>query len=106
MRGGSRGGGRYEARPAIRVDQGPAPRQPSQRRRMKPALLLLGPRIRQCPGKAGDRKVRRRGPIDDRRNDARRQEGKRDDQADVPPYLGICGQRLGKASFGAGLTLS
>ena len=51
--------------------------------------------IRQCPGKAGDRKVRRRGPIDDRRNDARRQEGKRDEQADVPFSLDLTFGNLG-----------
>ncbi len=34
------------------------------------ALLLLGPRIRQRFGEAGDREIRRRGAIDDRRNDA------------------------------------
>jgi hypothetical protein len=49
----------------------------------------LGPRIRQCPGEASDREVRRCGAIDDRRNDARRQEGKRDEQADVPFSLDL-----------------
>jgi hypothetical protein len=34
-------------------------------------------------GETGDREVRGRGAIDDRHNDARRQEGKRDEQADV-----------------------
>jgi hypothetical protein len=38
-------------------------------------LLLLGPRIGQGLGDAGDREVRRRGAIDDRRSDARRQDG-------------------------------
>jgi len=39
------------------------------------ALLLLDPRTRQRLGEAGDREIRRRGPIDDRRNDAGRNEG-------------------------------
>jgi hypothetical protein len=48
-------------------------------------------------GETGDREVRGRGAIDDRHNDARRQEGKRDEQADVPfsldPPLGNLGER-------------
>ena len=69
---------------------------------MKPyPSLLLGPRIRQCPGKASDREVRRRGPIDDRRNYARRQEGKRSQQADVPFSLDLT---LGDLGEGANAT--
>src|SRR5450759_2620190 len=46
-------------------------------------LLLLRPRIRQRPGEAGDREIRRRAAIDDRRNDARRHEGEGCQQTDV-----------------------
>jgi hypothetical protein len=60
--------------------------------------LLLAPGIGQCPGKAGDRKVRRRGPIDNRRNDARRQEGKGDEQADVPFSLDLTLGDLGEGA--------
>jgi hypothetical protein len=51
-------------------------------------------------GETGDREVRGRGAIDDRHNDARRQEGKRDEQADVPFALGLT---LGNLGEGGGL---
>jgi hypothetical protein len=35
------------------------------------ALLLLGPRLRQCFGEAGDREIRRGGAINDRRANSR-----------------------------------
>ena len=53
------------------------------------ALLLLDPGIGQSLGEAADREVRRRGAIDDRRNDAGRQEGEGSEQADVPFTLGF-----------------
>ena len=53
------------------------------------ALLLLDPGIGQSLGEAADREVRRRGAIDDRRNDAGRQEGEGSEQADVPFTLGL-----------------
>jgi len=40
-------------------------------------------------GEAAGREVRRRGAIDDRRNDAGRQEGEGSEQADVPFALGL-----------------
>jgi hypothetical protein len=61
------------------------------------ALLLLDPGIGQGIGEAGDREVRGRGAIDDRRNDAGRQEGERSHQADVPFALGLT---LSIAEFG------
>ena len=64
-------------------------------------LLLLAPGIGQGPGEAGDRNVRRRGPLDDRRNDARRQEGKRDEQADVPFSLDLTLGDLGERANAA-----
>src|ERR1700730_6290793 len=45
--------------------------------------------IGQSLGEAGDGEVRRRGVIDDRRNDAGRQEGEGSEQADVPFTLGF-----------------
>jgi hypothetical protein len=51
--------------------------------------LLLAPGIGQGLGEASDREVRRCGSIDDSRNDARRQKGKRDEQADVPFTQGL-----------------
>ncbi len=53
------------------------------------ALILLGPGIRQRLGEIGDREIRRRSAIDDRRNDAGRNEGKRCQLADVPFALGF-----------------
>src|ERR1700730_14213603 len=53
------------------------------------ALLLLDPGIGQSLGEAADREVRRRGAIDDRRNDAGRQEGEGSEQADVRFALGF-----------------
>ena len=58
------------------------------RREPNPSLLLA-PGIGQGLGEASDREVRRCGSIDDRRNDARRQKGKRDEQADVPFTQGL-----------------
>src|ERR1700730_17389817 len=66
-------------RPNRRADicfQANAPRATSQ----SAPLLLLDPGIGQGLGEAGDREVRRRGAIDDRRNDARRKEGKGGEQ--------------------------
>ena len=60
------------------------------------ALLLLGPRTRQGLGEAGDREIRRRGAIDDRRNDAGRNEGEGCQQADVPFTLGFALGNLGE----------
>ena len=59
-------------------------------------LLLLGPRIGQGLGEAGDGEIRRRGAIDDRRNDAGRQEGEGSEQADVPFALGLTLGNLGE----------
>ena len=53
------------------------------------ALLLLDPGIGQSLGKAGDGEIHWCGAIYDRRNDAGRQEGKRDEQADVPFSLDL-----------------
>ncbi len=64
-------------------------------------LLLLGPRIGQGLGEAGDREVRRRGAIDDRRNDAGRQEGEGSEQADVPFALGLTLGDLGEGGNAA-----
>ena len=64
-------------------------------------LLLLGPRIRQGLGEAGDGEIRRCGAIDDRRNDAGRQEGERSQQADVPFPLGLTLGDLGEGANGA-----
>jgi hypothetical protein len=61
--------------------------------------LLLATRIGQ--GEAVDRKIRRRGPIADRRNDARRQEGKRSQQADVPLSLDLTLGNLGERTNAA-----
>ena len=62
------------------------------------APLLLTPGIGQGLGEAGDREVRRRGSINDRRNDARRQEGKGGEQADVPFALDLTLSNLGEGS--------
>ena len=51
--------------------------------------LLLGPGIRQGFGEAGDREIRRRCAIGDRCDDARRKEGERSEQADVPFAHGL-----------------
>ncbi len=55
------------------------------------APLLLTPGIGQGLGEAGDREVRRRGSINDRRNDARRQEGKGGEDWSLTPgrYVGV-----------------
>ena len=60
------------------------------------ALLLLGPRIRQGSGEAGDREVRRRGAINDRRDDAGRHEGEGRQQADMPFALAFSLGDLGE----------
>jgi hypothetical protein len=65
------------------------------------APLLLTPGIGQGLGEAGDREVRRRGSINDRRNDARPQEGKGGEQADVPFALDLTLSNLGKGSNAA-----
>ena len=52
-------------------------------------LLLLDPGIGQRLGEAGDREIRRRGAIDDRRNDTGREEGEGSEQTDVPFALGL-----------------
>jgi len=46
--------------------------------------LLLGQGIGQRFDEAGDREIRGRAAIEDRRNDAGRQEGEGCQQADVP----------------------
>jgi hypothetical protein len=53
------------------------------------ALLLLGPRIWQRFGEAGDGEVRWGGAINDRCDDAGRNEGEGCQQADVPFALGF-----------------
>jgi hypothetical protein len=60
------------------------------------AALLLGPRIRQRLGEAGDREIRRRAAIDDRRDDAGRHEGEGCQQADVPFALVFTLSNLGE----------
>jgi hypothetical protein len=52
--------------------------------RVQSSPLVLDPGIGQGVGEAGDREARRRGAIDDRRNDPGRQEGGGSEQADVP----------------------
>jgi hypothetical protein len=52
-------------------------------------MLLLDPGIGQGLGEAGDGEIRRCGAIDDRRNDAGRQEGEGSQQPDVPFALGL-----------------
>ena len=70
--------------------------------RQNPILsLLLGPGIGQGLGEAGDREIRRRGAIDDRRNDAGRQEGEGSEQADVPFALGLTLGNLGEGGNAA-----
>jgi hypothetical protein len=65
------------------------------------ALLLLDPGIGQHLGKAGDGEIRRCGAIDDRRNDAGRQEGEGSEQADVPFALGLTRGNLGEGGNAA-----
>ena len=48
------------------------------------ALLLLNPGIRQSPSKTGDGKVRRRGALNDRRDDPGRHKGEGSQQANMP----------------------
>ena len=55
----------------------------SRYRRSPTAPLLLGPRMRQRSGEAGDREVRRRGVVDDRCDDAGRHEGEGYQQTNV-----------------------
>ena len=65
------------------------------------SLLLLDPGMGQGLGEASDREVRRRGAIDDRRNDARRKEGKGGEQADVPFALPLPLGNLGERANAA-----
>ena len=65
------------------------------------APLLLGPGIRQGFGEAGDREIRRRCAIGDRRDDARRKEGERSEQADVPFAHGLPFGNLGEGGNAA-----
>src|ERR1700730_2598294 len=51
--------------------------------------LLLGLGIGQRLAEAGDREIRRRRAIDDRRNDTGPQEGERSEQTDVPFALSL-----------------
>src|SRR3984893_19090722 len=64
-------------------------------------LLLLDPGIGHGLGEARDREVRRRGAIDDRRNDAGRKEGKGGEQADVPFALPLTLGNLGERANAA-----
>src|SRR5713101_3341595 len=66
---------------------------------VKRETLLLGPRTRQRFGEAGDREIRRRGSIDDRRNDTGRNEGERSQQADVPFALSFTPGDLGESDI-------
>ena len=63
--------------------------------------LLLGPGIGQGFGKAGDGEIRRRDTVDDRRNDAGRQEGEGSEQADVPFALHLTLGDLGERATAA-----
>src|ERR1700731_3537977 len=64
-------------------------------------LLLLDPGIGQGLDEASDREVRRRGAIDDRRNDARRKEGKGGEQTDMPFALRLTLGNLGEGANAA-----
>jgi len=60
------------------------------------ALLLLGPRIRERFGEAGDREIRWGAAINDRCDDPGRNEGEGCQQADVPFALGFTLGNLGE----------
>jgi hypothetical protein len=61
--------------------------------------LLLDLGIGQRPGEAGDREIRRRRAIDDRRNDTGPQEGS--EQTDVPFALGLPFDNFGEGGNAA-----
>jgi hypothetical protein len=63
--------------------------------------LLLGLRIGRRPGEAGDREIRRRRAIDDRRNDMGTQEGRWSEQTDVPFALDLPFDNFGKGGNAA-----
>jgi hypothetical protein len=76
-----------------------ATRRRSKTSSWTPGKLLLGPRIRERLGEVGHGEIRRRGAIDDCRNDAGRNEGEGRQLADVPFTLRFTLRNLGEGGY-------